>query len=242
MRNNAYEILLPEPKSNVVMDNVPTFSIPDFDLTKDKEVKQYFFTIERICRNSYLYKRMVSFLREYVDMSQCAFYKNVNNIDTTSIKIHIHHSPLTLFDIVTTVFQKRAQNKEPINVNMVAKEVLWLHYRMQVGLIPLSETVHELVHNGFLFVPTNAVYGYYDNFVQMYGNYIDPQTLNTLKSAEEYTKGYDFNKETKVLTMNMVYLDTSGSYEFPKLEDVVKTLKEHIDNYDVKTNTVIVDK
>jgi hypothetical protein len=238
MRNNAYDILLPEPKKDVKLDNVPNFSIPDFDLSKDKEVKQYFFTIERICRNSYLYKRMISFLREYVDMNQCSFYKNVNNIDTTSIKIHIHHSPLTLFDIVTTVFQKRAQNNEPINVNMVAKEVLWLHYRMQVGLIPLSETVHELVHNGFLFVPTTAVYGYYDNFVQYYGDYMDNQTLQTLKSAEEYSKGYNFNESTKVLTMDMVYLDTSGCYSFPKLEDVVNALKEHIDNYDVKVNMV----
>lgn len=242
LRNNAYETLLPEPKQDVVMSNVPDFSIADFDLTKEKEVKQYFFTIERICRGSYLYKRLVKFLREYVDMNQCAFYKNVNNIDTYSIKIHIHHSPLTLFDIVTTVFHKRCATKEPLNVNMVAKEVLWLHYQMQVGLIPLSETVHELVHNGFLFIPTSAVYGMYQNFVQTYGQFIDTQTLATLQQAEAYTKGYDFQQETKVLSMNMVYLDTTGSYKFPKLEDISKVLKDHIDGLDAKLENIEFDR
>ena len=135
MRDNT-NILLPESSNVIEMQNIPPFDISDFDLTKEKEVRQYFFTIERIVRNSYLYKhRLIPFLREYVNMNECSFYKNVNNIDTYSIKIHIHHSPLTLFDIVTAVFHKRCKYKEPINVNLVAKEVMWLHYRMQVGLM-----------------------------------------------------------------------------------------------------------
>ena len=241
MRDNT-NILLPDSSNVIEMQNIPPFDISDFDLTKEKEVRQYFFTIERIVRNSYLYKhRLIPFLRDYVNMNECSFYKNVNNIDTYSIKIHIHHSPLTLFDIVTAVFHKRCKYKEPVNVNLVAKEVMWLHYRMQVGLIPLSETVHELVHNGFLFIPTDKVYGIYKDFVTYYGEFIDPQALSTLKQAEEYTKSYDFAKETKVLNMNMIHLDTTGSYELPKMEDVIGLLRNTIDNFDNKLSSVKYD-
>lgn len=243
MRDNTNIVLQEDkPVTTIEMNSISPFDIADFDLTKEKEVRQYFFTIERIVRGSYLYKhKLIPYLRDYVNMNECSFYKNINNIDTFSMKIHIHHSPLTLFDIVNTVFNKRCKFKEPINVNLVAKEVMWLHYRMQVGLIPLSETVHELTHNGFLFIPTNKVYGLYRDFVRMYGEFIDPQTMSTLKQAEEYTKSYDFAKETKVLNMNMIHLDTTGSYEFPKLEDVVQMLKESIDKFDSKVSSVQFD-
>ena len=81
---------------------------------------------------------------------------------------------------------------ESLNVQMVAKEVMELHYKLIIGLIPLSETVHELVHNGFLFIPTTNVYGAYKDFVERYRVYMDPQLLKTLKEAEEASKAYNF--------------------------------------------------
>ena len=244
MRDNTNIIIPNEIVDKMIhINTIPPFDIADFDLTKEKEVRQYFFTIERIVRSSYLYKhKLIPFLRDYVNMNECSFYQNVNNIDTYSIKIHIHHAPLTLFDIVNTVFHKRCKYKEPIDVNLVAKEVMWLHYRMQVGLIPLSETVHELVHNGFLFIPTNKVYGKYNEFIQYYREFIDPQVLSTLQQAEEYTKSYDYAKETKILKMNMMYLDTSGSYEFPKMNDIIDLMKQCIDQFDMKLSSVDFDK
>ena len=98
-----------------------------------------------------------------------------------------------------------------------------------VGLIPLSETVHELVHNGYLFIPTDAVYGKYKEFVQQYQDYLGP-IKNTLDRLEEATKAYDFVKETKVLTMNMIYIDPTGSYEFPDMNEVIKLLKSNIED------------
>ena len=228
MRDNTNITITTDEKDVFKLENLPPFDIADYDLNDEKDLRKYLFDAERIVRNSYLYKNLISFLREHVDMTKCSFYENVNNIDSYSIKIHIHHAPLTLFDIVSIVFRKRLENKEPLNINLLAKEVIFLHYMMLVGLIPLSETVHELVHNGFLFIPTDKVFGKYRDFVSMYEKYIDPQLMKTLEIAEEYTKTYDMMKETKVLESKMVYLDPSGIYEFPKWEELSKFMKENV--------------
>ena len=220
---------LPEYIDNIKIDVIPPFDIEDYNLSDDKDTFSYLTNIERVCRNSRCYKKLIDFLRNYVDMNKCSFYKNINNIDTTSIKIHIHHTPFTLFDIVNVIYSKRMANGESLSVPMVSKEVMFCHYNMCVGLIPLSETVHELVHNGYLFIPTDAVYGKYMEFVNTYKDYLGPLE-NTLKGLEEATKAYNYNKETKVLTMNTIYLDTTGSYELPDMNDIVNILKSHIED------------
>lgn len=219
---------LPQFIDNIKIDVLPPFDIADYNLTDDKEEFKYIKTIESVCRTSRCYKKLIDFLRNYVDMNKCSFYKNINNIDTTSIKIHIHHSPFTLFDIASIIYHKRMANGESLSVPMVAKEIMFCHYNMWVGLIPLSETVHELVHNGYLFIPTNSVYGKYKEFANEYKDYLGPLE-KTLEELEKATEIYDYNKETKVLTMHTIYLDTSGSYDFPNMEDVVNMIKEKIE-------------
>lgn len=223
------ESTLPEFIDKIEIKNIPDFDIADYDLTSDKDIFQYLTGVERVCRNSRCYKKLVDFLRNYVDMNKCSFYKNINNIDTRSIKIHIHHSPFTLFDIASIIYSKRVAMGESLSIPMVVKEVMYCHYNMMVGLIPLSETVHELVHNGYLFIPTDAVYGKYKEFVQQYQDYLGP-IKNTLDRLEEATKAYDFVKETKVLTMNMIYIDPTGSYEFPDMNEIIELLKSNIED------------
>ena len=201
------ELDLPNKKEEIKLDHLPSFDIADYDFRNEKDLIKYFKNIEKICRSS-------------------------NNIDTFSIKIHIHHAPLTLYDIVTTVYTKRVANHENISENAVAKEVMYNHYKLNVGLIPLSETVHELVHNGYLFIPTNYVYGNYKEFVDTYGKYMDPQLKSTLDYSEMVSRTYDYDKETKVLHMSMTYIDPSGSYDFPNTQEVISNLQDHIDKID----------
>lgn len=225
-------IVLPKAVDNISIKSLPEYSIQDWDLTEPKQLVKFFYSIERIVRQSYSYKKLINFLRDHVDMNSCSFYKNINNLDTFSIHIHIHHEPFTLFDIVNIVYSKRLALHEPLTENQIAKEVMWNHYRMAVGLIPLSETVHELVHNGFLFIPTNRVFGYYKKFYEDYEPYITDNLKRILYNNEQASLEYDFNKDTKVLSMNMVYIDPSGVYEFPNREDIVNLMKDKIENYD----------
>jgi hypothetical protein len=143
----------------------------------------------------------------------------------------LHHAVFTLFDIVATIYQKRLALHQSIEENDIAQEVMWNHYRMTVALIPLSETVHELVHNGFLFIPTTAPFGYYKVFAKEYEPFIDPELKRILATNEFYSTQYEFAKETKILNVGTVYIDPTGSYDFPKTEDIINTLQTKIDQY-----------
>ena len=236
---------LPDKKKSIYIKFVPEFNISDYDLSNPKELSKYFKSIERICRNSRSYKKLINFLRENVDMNKCSYFKNVDNIDTYSLKIHIHHTPLTLYDIVTTVYNKRLLNHESLSEMMVAKEVMWLHYNLFVGLIPLSETVHGSVHNGQAFIPTTKVYGMYKTFVKLYEPYMDKELLKVLSNMEEMSEDYD--TITKLLEVSPVFIDYEEGigFEFPNPQELSAVLSKKIkdmDRSEVTSQYTIKDK
>jgi len=228
--NNVIKVDYNALKSEVVkIESLPEFDIPDYDLANHKEFPKYISAIEKICRGSFEYKQYVGFLRDYVDMNKCSFYKNVTNMDSFKIKIHIHHEPITLYDIVLAVYNKRCAFRESISDEMVAKEVMYNHYKMNIGLIPLSETVHELVHNQYLFVPTTAVFGVYKTFVDIYKDFIEEETLDNLRKAEEASTHYNYTQAESLLNTNMIFIDPSGAYKLPKYEDVISSMKARVE-------------
>ena len=222
------EYELETPPAIIKMNEIPEYDIPDYDLNDEKSFKKYIQNLEKDVRSSYEYKVLIKYLREYMDMNQCAFYKNINNIDSTAIHIEIHHEPLSLYDICIIVYNKRLQFNEPLDEEYVAKEVMYLHYNLMVGLIPLAETVHELVHAQYLFVPTTAVLGKYREFVDRYHDFMLPEQLETLEHIEEATKTYDGSDAKTLLSKNFIYMDMTGAYDLPKTEDIVNMLKDRI--------------
>lgn len=231
-KDNGFEILK--------MDDIPEFDIEDYDLFDDKDRQKYFENIERMCRTSFHYQEFTKYLRENCNMNECSFYENVNNRDSFKIKIHIHHHPFTLYDIVVIVYKKRMANREPIDEELVAKEVMFLHYNMMVGLIPLAETVHELVHNNYLFIPLDKVYGYFNEFANIYEDYIDSETLDTLRRNTEFTEKFNENLEDSnmhILNKNYIYLDVSSEESQPDFTDVIDLMNERVQ--DIKNGTEI---
>ena len=212
------------------LDNLPPFDIPDYDLADDKERNKFLDSVKRIVRNSFEYRQLIPFMRNGMNMNKCSFFENVNNIDTFKIQIHLHHEPFTLDNIISIVFNKRASMGESLSENMVAKEVTFLHYNLLVGLLPLSETVHELVHNNYLYIPMNKVLGYICKFVELYEPYMDPELLDMLSRNIEYTKAYDENRARNIhiLDKHYIYIDPSGAYSLPELQDVVKSMSDKI--------------
>ena len=123
--------------------DIPVMDIEDYDLFDDKEREKYINDLERHVRSSYEYRNMVQYLREYMNMNSCAFIPNITNEVNRKIKIELHHSPFTLRDICVTILNKRMKNNEMLTIESVAYEVMFVHYSLMVGLIPLSETVHQ---------------------------------------------------------------------------------------------------
>lgn len=222
---------IPINDENVVKipKDIPPMDIEDYDLMDAKDKEKYISDLERHIRSSYEYRAMVQYLREYMDMNSCAFLPNVTNETNRRIRIELHHSPFTLRDICVTVLNKRMKNNEMLTIESVAYEVMYVHYSLMIGLIPLSETVHELVHTQYLFVPTDKVYGYYKQFVNTYYNYIDPEILDKLDELEKLTIEGKYNDMYKqVLEKKLITVDMEGNNQYEQLHELQDMLKERL--------------
>lgn len=207
---------------NYVIDlgDIPEYDKEDYNLTDPKDAQKYIYDVEKFVRNSFEYHIAIAYLRQYMDMNKCAFFENVNNIDTTSIHIEIHHSPFTLYEITETVIRKRTFYNESLLIEDTAREVIYLHYCLIVGLIPLSETVHELVHNQFLFVPTDKVMGDYKKFVELYKPWMNDNLLKKIKQMEDYTATYNMEENASILQRGIVNLEYTDKYTLPSYDQL----------------------
>ncbi len=212
----------------IKMDDIPEYDIEDYDLMDDKDRAKYLKDLERIVRSSFEYRRFISYLRENMDMNECAYMENVSNKDNYNVRIEIHHAPFTLYDICTTVLNKRLALGLPTNIELVALEVTALHYYLFVGLIPLSETVHQLVHSQYLFVPVTNVLGNYQAFIDNYHDYIAPDLLQTYEENLEYSEKMRSN-DLSVLENKPTYVDTSNVYQLPTYSNMIESMYGRID-------------
>jgi hypothetical protein len=119
---------------------------------------------------------------------------------------------------------------EDISIRQVAKEVMKLHYRLMVGLIPLSETTHKLVHNQYLFIPVDKIFGDYNKFIEEYKSFMTPEHLDVLNRIEEYSKIYDQKENTSVIEQHTLQLDCSGTYKIPDLQKITTAMYSQIEN------------
>lgn len=210
-------------------DPLPDYDIRDYMQDEDEILIK---DIEKLSRNSIEYHEWVAYLRNYMDMNKCSFFKNISNIDTFSIKIHLHHSPITLMEIAVTVLSKRRFYRECMDIEAIAKEIMYLHYCLVFGIIPLCETVHELVHNQYLFVPNQKVLGNYKYFLEMYKPWIPPQVASKLNRIEEWSHIYDEVENTNVIKTNLVFLEMEENgvgYNLPKMEDIATRVQGKIE-------------
>lgn len=219
-------------KPNIIsLKDVPEYDLEEYDYNDSRDLNSYIKDVKRMCRNSYSYRKMISFLRNNIQMNHCSVYRNVNNIDTSKIKIHIHHSPFDIETICYIVFNKRRTFKEDTNVAMVAKEVMYLHYKLMIGLIPLAETPHEAVHAGYLFIPIDTVLGKYYEFYNLYERFMEQEHKDKYEEILEASRTLIYNPE--ILDTDLLYIDATGEYKLPSLEKI----KEFLTN--IKENNCI---
>ncbi len=75
--------------------------------------------------------------------------------------------------------------KEKFTSFSVAKEVMDLHYKNMIGLVPLTKTNHELAHEGSLFISSKQVFGEYKAFSDMYDEALGADVKDRVKKMEE---------------------------------------------------------
>lgn len=198
-------------KNDRLIEEVSFNEIPEIEMTynivSEKDKAKTVKTCERMIRSSLEYKDYVKFLKDYIDMTKCSFFGKVKMDRYSKVKIEQHHSPFTLYDITMTVLLKHLDTYGEVNLYEVSEEVMKLHYQCRVGLIPLSTTVHELVHQGLVFIPVQQVRGDWLSFYKEYEPYIPQDMKDKLKSIIKFSKEC---QDLSLLETKYTYVDVDG--------------------------------
>lgn len=201
------------------------------DLDSDKQKIKFIKRVEGIVRSSMEYKDYVAYCKENLDMNSCIFLSNVSQDKSKGrkrISIELHHDPFTLMDIVWTVVNKYEDEGLPYNDLLIADEVLEMHYANIVGLVPLSKTMHQMVHNSDkIKIPLYLVYGQYSEFVEKYGDYMEPELLDKLERKVNYTKTVT-KEDFDAIQRQFTYLEVEGVGDLEKMD--IEGQEEEIEN------------
>ena len=185
--------------------------------------------IEKIVRNSYEYRELMTFLKEELNLDHCLIFSNVT-IDMASI--HIHHDPLRLYDIVDTVLRKHEKlyGEDNINVFDIANEVMKIHYEGRIPLCPITATVHQLIHSEGLFIPIQLIsqsgWGNWRLFLSIYSEYMSDEFMenfkNYIKESGKVTEEY----QLPIVQRKYTYLNVDGISLPKKIEKKRKKEKD----------------
>ena len=198
----------------VKINEIPT-TTRNVIIMNEKDKIKLIKTIERIVRSSMEYKQYIQYLRDEIDMTLCSFFNNINNKNTKKISIEIHHEPFTLFDLTQIVLDKWVNEEKDIIPLLIAEQVVLLHYKNTVGLIPLCVTVHELVHHGKLFIPLQNLFGNFVSFIEEYEKYISKDLLSLLEAKFKISKELS-EPDMSILEKKYIYLEIKG-FTFPQI-------------------------
>lgn len=169
-----------EKENEIIIENIneKVNIFPIVDLENEKERRDLIKKIEKLVRTSPEYRKFIYFLRNNLNLTSCTFHKDVNTETLKKTKIEFHHYPFTLYEIVDTVINRQSKDNVIIDPFEVAEEVMKLHFELKVGLVPLSKTLHELVHSGKKFINLKYVNGSYLKFISSYTQYINENLLS----------------------------------------------------------------
>ena len=230
-------ITLPVPNNvtTLNLNEVPEFDFATYDLNSDKDLKKYLRYIEGEVRHSFEYREFIAYIKDFYGMNQSGF----EQIDTTNnkIKIEIHHYPYSLFDIVSIVYQKRCYYNESLEPQMVSKEVMMLHYKLLVGLVALTTTEHQLMHDGKLFYPANKILGRWDVFEKLYQTWIGSDLLDMTERIRQYSDdNSDLMKTMEILQPKHITYSFNANSEYRLPEPA--NIQNHLTNrlQDIKNN------
>ena len=146
-----------------------------------KELHGFIRKVEMLVRKSPEMRYYIQYLKDELDLGHCYFYKNLTTEDTS---IELHHYPFSLYDVCEIVVKKAILDTTSntfFSTFKLAEVVVSLHYQKMIGLVPLTVTLHQLAHDGNLFIPMGAVYGDVRKFVKMYRGYISSSLIETLE-------------------------------------------------------------
>jgi hypothetical protein len=204
MRNDEEKIEFDLSVNNFDMRVNNIEDIEDFD---EKAVMY----IEKQIRNSYEYRAYVQYMKEELDLTKCSLLPNID-IKTTPVSLEFHHFPLTLFDVTSTVGRSMLMDAgTDVSTLDIAEQVMKEHFENNIGLVPLTKTIHEMAHNGSIAIPFDKINGNYEKFIERYRDHIEPDFLERLDALKKYNSSEeaktfnDYKLKKRIANYNVEY-------------------------------------
>lgn len=202
---------------------------PKYVFKNNKDRKKFILMIESLIRKSGEYKTYIRFLKNTMDWNRCAILKNAITGNGKRYSIEIHHEPFTLFDLVETVLNKFDVEGKEYNPFAIAEEVMGLHYDGRVGLINLTKTQHELLHNGRIFVPLQFIYHDYGSFFNEYEPFMTDNLKEKIKLKVAMSMKCE-NIQSNILEPEFTYISVDG-FNFPDIPKLWgEAIQTNLDN------------
>lgn len=179
-------------------------SLFNMEIVTSEKVKDKFIkTIERMIRSSYEYRNYLHILKNELDYTSCTFIPGLD-LNNIRIGIEFHHYPFTLYDLVANEIEYEINGLENYYVNPfeIADRILQYHYMNIVGLVPLSITVHELVHDGKKFINEKYIIGNYEKYIKKCKKKIDGEFYSKIDLMRELSE-----KENQGISVDGSILD-----------------------------------
>ena len=173
--------------------------------------------IEKMVRNCYEYRELISFLKEEMNLDHCILFTNIT-YDIASIEFH---HIFTLYDIVDTVLRKHEvlYGEDNINAFEVANEVMRIHYESRVLLVPVTKVVHDLIHQGEVFIPLQVAsqsgFGNWRLFLSIYKPYMSDEFISRFKNYVKESTKVTEDFQLPIIQRRYTYLHVDG-FTLPK--------------------------
>lgn len=180
---------------------------------------------EKLIRDSFELEEAIEFLKSKHGMDHCGVHPNLDR--AKGFRIELHHTPFTLFDIVSAVINKRLQKQESLKMQLIASEVVQLHYLDLCGLYGLCQTCHQSIHSDEIgskfYIPMDKVYGDPKTFAKMYYPYFSDALKTKWDNLCVLNQGYNMIDTIlpKELQKKYIYVKAIDGRD----EEVISTAK-----------------
>lgn len=207
----------------------PIVYLPDVDFDDQKSVNRYVKCIKSAIRGSREYKKLMQFLKYKLDMNSCLFFPKIKKYRDSKISIEMHHTGFVIEDIITTILKYRYKNNLDYDVQSVAEQVMYEHYKGSISLTALSATGHDLIHeeNSNLFIPLQYCdFGDINKFYSEYRDYVDKETIKKFEQYKVLSDVVD-NLEDIIpdyMHKNIIYYKCEG-IEYPSMDKILEIVK-----------------
>jgi hypothetical protein len=192
-----------DEKSPVIDSPTSPYIIPYYKdesfLNNYESYEKYVKAIERVVRTNDRYSKYIFYLKNEIKLNHCMVLKNVDDNDCD---IEMHHGPVfTLYDVCAIVLEYFILKKWKISTTRVADVVLDEHLKNRVQVIMVSDTVHEEIHNGEIFINYKQAWGDLAAFTKKYWDAISPEYREQLNRYIDRSLIHDSN-DFGILTLN----------------------------------------